>query len=279
VELGVMIAIRKGMNVTQAFTDAREAGFSRGQVTSFIHGITAEQVRQIAVAARQAEFRVDAVGCYMNPLRMDDADVTGATLADWTTLVANMAMMNGVERIVCWSGTMSKMLGAPSLINGEEETFNNLFITLHGLLERVRGLPVRIILEPFTAHVLKDARTCVRMAQKFPGGEVKIVLDAANIVPPLEYAERDARVLEFVTEAAPTVGLIHIKDLGRDPSGHRAFLPAGQGTLAFGPYLRAISQYVPEVPVILEQLRTVDEMRIARSFIERTLKEYELPVA
>lgn len=273
-----MIAIRKGMSLTKAFADAREAGFSRGQITSFIHGITAEQVRQIAVAARQAEFRVDAVGCYMNPLRLDDVEMTGADLADWTTFAANMAMMNGVERIVCWSGTMSKMLGAPSLINGEEEAFNNLFITLHGLLEQVRGLPVQIILEPFTAHVLKDARACVRMAQKFPGGEVKVVLDAANIVPPLEYAERDARVLEFVTEVAPAVGLIHLKDLGRDPGGHRAFLPAGQGTLAFGPYLRAISQYVPEVPVILEQLRTVEEMRAARLFIERTRKEYELPV-
>ena len=269
-----MIVARQGINLTKAFADAREAGFTHGQITTQIHGITAEQVRQIAVAARQAEFHVDAVGCYMNPLRPDDSTVTGTDLSDWTTLVTNMAMMNGVERIVCWSGTMSKTLGAPSLINSEDETFNNLFITLNGLLERVRGLPVQIILEPYTAHVLKDARACIRMAQKFPGGEVKVVLDAPNIVPALDYAERDARVQEFVAEVAPAVGLIHLKDLGRNTDGHRAFLPAGQGMLAFGPYLRAISQQVPEVPMILEQVHTVEEMRAARTFIERTFKEY-----
>ena len=275
-ELGVMVSIHEDTDITQVFADAREAGFTRGQITLFIHGITAEEVRQIAVAANQAEFYVDAVGCYMNPLRPNDASLTESDLMDWTTVASNMAMMNGVERIVCWGGTLSKTLGEPNLLNGEENTFNKLFIMLHAMLEQVRGLPVRIVLEPYTAHVLSDARACVKVAQQFPGGEVRVVLDAPNIIPAQEASAADARVQEYVTTVAPAVGLIHLKDISRDIDGHRVFLPSGQGTLAYGPYLRAIAQHVPEVPMILESVSTVQSMRGAREYVEGVLKEYRL---
>lgn len=271
-----MVTIGRSTDFAAAFADARGAGFGRGQVNVAIHGVTAEEVRQIAVAAHEAEFTVDAVGCYMNPLRMADPDAALPDGSDWKTLAANMGMMNGVERLVCWSGTLSKSLGAPNLLNQEEDAFNRLFVTLHGLLEQIRGLPVRIILEPYTTHVLSDARSCLRMAQKFPGGEVRVVLDGPNVVAAADFGARDARVQEFATEVAPAVGLIHLKDLGRDAAGHRAFLPAGRGTLSYAPYLRAIAQHVPEVPAIIEGAPTVAETRQARLFVEGVLKEYRL---
>lgn len=271
-----MVSIREETDFVRAFVDAREAGFSRGQVTIALHGITAEEMRQIAVAARQVEFHVDAVGCYINPLRLHDGGSDGVDLTDWKTVVANMGMLNGVERIVCWSGTLSKELGAPNLLNHEEDSFNRLFVNLHALLEQARGLPVRLILEPYTTHVLSDARSCLRLAQKFPGGEVRIVLDAANVIPASDFAHRDARAQQFIAEATPAAGLIHLKDLGRDEAGHRTFPPAGQGTLAYAPLLRAIAQHAPEVPIILEAAHSVDEMRQARQFVGNVLKEYRL---
>jgi sugar phosphate isomerase/epimerase len=276
-ELGVMVMIREETDPARAFAEAREAGFARGQVSTFIHGITPEEVRQIAVAARQAEFHVDAVGCYMNPLRPDDAGLNESDLLDWKTVAANMAMMNGVERLVCWGGTLSRTLSDPSLLNGEEQTFNDLFVTMHGLLEQVRGLPVQILLEPYSAHVLNNAQICARIAQRFPGGEVRIVLDAANIFPMIaDTADRAAWVSEMVGEIAPSVGLIHLKDVGRDAEGHRVFLPPGQGTLPYGAYLGAIVQSMAELPVVIENVGTVDQMRAAREFVEGALKEYRL---
>jgi sugar phosphate isomerase/epimerase len=269
-----MITLREGTDVARAFADAREAGFTHGQVTSCIQGITAEEIRQTAVAARQAGFRVDAVGSYMNPLRPDDADLSGSDLMDWKTFAANMAMMNGVERIVCWGGTVSKTLNAPSLMNGEEHTFNSLFVMLHSLLEQVRGLPVQIILEPYSGHVLSDPRACLRLVQRFPGGEVKVVLDAPNLINMGDLSVKENRVAELVAEIAPAVGLVHLQDLGRDVDGRRAFVMPGQGMIPYGQYLRAIAQSVPEVPVIIEGVSTVEQMRAAREYVEGVLKEY-----
>ncbi len=275
-ELGVTVGIYEGADFRRAFAEACEAGFCRGQVTSFIPGITADEVREIAMAAHEAEFHVDAVGCYINPLRPTETGPEEMRLLDWRTLVENMAMLNGVERIVCWSGTLGRTLGTPNLLNQEDSTFNNLYITLAGMREQVRGLPVEIILEPYSAHVLHDAATCLRMAAKFPGGEVRIVLDAPNVVSVKEFAHRDDHIEEFVRLAAPAVGLVHLKDVDRDADGHRLFLPPGQGALDYGRYLRAICERLPEVPIIVENVRGVDEMRAAREFVEATLQDQGL---
>ena len=271
-----MVSIREGTDFMEAFAHVRKAGFTRGQVSIMVHGITAEEMRQIAVAAHYAKFHVDAVGCYLNPLRMDDSALGQADRTDWLTVVNNMSMMNGVERIVCWSGTLSRVVDAPNLLNSEPETVSRVFVTLHGLLEQVRGLPVQLVLEPFSTHVLCDARLCVQMMQKFPGGQVKVVLDAPNIVPAKDFGTRDARVQEFVAQVAPAVGLIHLADLGRTADGRRVLMPPGQGMLSYGAYLRAIAQHVPQVPVIIDKAHTVEDMVAARTFVEGQLREYGL---
>lgn len=273
-ELGVMVGIGEDTDFDAAFWQARDAGFSRGQVTFQIHGLTGEEVRRAAVSARDAGFRVDAVGCYLNPLRMDDASLTGVDSTDWRTLAENMSMLNGCERIVCWSGTFGKSLTAPNLLNGEEATFNNLFITLSGLLEQVRGLPVQIILEPYTAHVLHDAASCARMARKFPEGRVKMVLDAPNLIAAAQFAQRDALAQEMIAALAPAIGLVHLKDLALDDQKRRVFPRAGEGALDYAGYLRGLVRHLPEVPVVIEHADTLDEMRAARTFIEGLLKEY-----
>ena len=212
-ELGVMIDLYEETDFPAAFWYAKAAGFTRGQVTSFIHGITADQVRRIAVAARNIGFWVDAVGCYINPLRLNDASLHGVDGADWCTLAENMSMMNGVERLVCWSGTKGKSLGTPNLLNQEQETFTSLFTALEGLRELVRGLPIQIILEPYIAHVLSDPAACVRMAQMFPRGDVKMVLDAPNLLSAKAMTAHDAHLSVMISEMAPSVGLVHLRDL------------------------------------------------------------------
>lgn len=273
-DLGVMINLYEETDIPAAFWYATEAGFGRGQVTSFIHGITAEEVRQVAVAARDRRFQVDAVGCYINPLRLDDAALHGVDSTDWRTWAENMGMLNGVERIVCWSGTLGRTLGTPNLLNGEEQTFNSLFIALSGMIEMVRGLPVQVLLEPYTAHVLSDAAACVRLARKFPGGEVKVVLDAPNLIPSRALSSGDMRVAETIAQLAPAVGLVHLKDVALGEDGRRLFFRPGAGALDYGAYLRAIARSLPEVPVVIEQVTSLEEMRAAREFVQGVLKEY-----
>ena len=272
-ELGVMIHIYEETDIPAAFWFATEAGFRRGQVTSFIHGITADEVRQMGVAARNAGFHVEAVGCYINPLRLEDSSMHGVDGRDWRTLAENMGMMNGCERIVCWSGTHGKSLNAPNLLNAEEETFNSLYIALSGLREQVRGLPVQIILEPFIAHVLDHAAACVRMTRLFPAGDVKVVLDAPNLLTARGFAAQKALIPDLIARMAPAVGMVHLKDFALDAAGQRVFLPPGKGVLDFAMQLRAIAQFLPEVPLIIENVTTVDEMQAARVFVQGILND------
>jgi sugar phosphate isomerase/epimerase len=272
-DLGVMVNIYEETEFTGAFEDAVEAGYKRGQVNVFLPRITPEEVRLLALAARQAKFHVDAIGCYFNPLRPDDASLHHVDYQDWKTVAANMSMMNGVERIVCWSGTLGKTLTTPNLMNQEEETFNAVVTALKTMIEDTKGLRVEILLEPFTAHVLCDGKSCARLAQKFPAGDVKIVMDAPNVISHKEFGHRDQRVNEFVTEIAPSVGLVHLKDMARDDNGHRRFPRAGAGVLDYASYLRAIAERAPEVPVIIDHVYSVREMIAARQYVEAVAKD------
>ncbi len=271
-DLGVMVNIYEETEFTGAFEDAVEAGFTHGQVNVFLPRVTAEEVRLLALAARAAQFFVDAVGCYCNPLRPEDASLHHVDYNDWKTIAANMSMMNGVSRIVCWSGTLGKTLTTPNLLNQEEDTFNQMVNAIRSMLEDTRGLQVQILLEPFTAHVMCDGKTCARLAQKFPAGEVKLALDAPNVISHKEFAHRDQRVREFVAEVAPYVGIVHLKDMARDDNGHRRFPRAGAGVLDYGAYMRAIVDRVPSVPIIVDHVYSVREMIAARLFVEEVAK-------
>lgn len=272
-DLGVMVNIYEETEFTGAFEDAVEAGFRHGQVNVFLPRITPEEVRLLALAARQVDFVVDAVGCYFNPLRPDDPSLHHVDYGDWKTVAANMAMMNGVDRIVCWSGTLGKTLTTPNLLNQEEETFNAMVAAIRQMLEEVKGLGIEILLEPFTAHVLCDGKACTRLMQKFPNGDVKIVLDAPNVVSHKEFVHRDQRVHDFVLDIAPSVGIVHLKDMARDDNGHRRFPRAGAGVLDYSSYLQAIVDHAPQTPVIIDHVYTVREMTAAREFVEMVAKD------
>jgi len=273
-DLGVTVSVYADTDLEQAFAKACSAGLRHGQVNFHIHPIDPENVREVAVIVNRLGFHVDAVGCYFNPMRPDDATPQLCTLSDWLTVASNMSMLNGVERIVCWSGTLSRSLGAPNLLNQEEGTLSQLFTRIHGLFEQVRGLPVQIVLEPYTNHVLFNEATCVRFTQLFSPGQVGVVLDVSNLIAPADFASRDSRVKEIVTCIAPSVGLIHLKDVTLDASNHRLFVPAGRGDLAFGPYLHAVSELVPDVPVIIEAVNDVTEMREVRDFVNGIAKDF-----
>ena len=275
-ELGVMVDIGEDTDIAAAFRQAREAGFARGQVNLLTHGITPDEVRDVAVAAQTAGFHVDAVGCPINPLRPDDAGLSGVDATDWRTVAANMGMMNGVERLVCWSGTRGKTLDAPNLLNAEDDTLRTLFTSLSALLEGARGLGVQMILRPHTAHALCDAVSCVRMARRFAGGDVRIAVDGPGVLNVREYEGRDAHAQAFAREVAAVAGMVILRDTLPPEDGQRRFAAPGQGTLAFGPYLEELFRRVPEVPMVVDGAHTVGEMWKAREFVLSVVREYGL---
>ena len=268
-----MIDIWEDTEFTGAFEQAVGAGFNHGQVNVYLPDITPNEMRKLGLAASQEGFHVDAIGCYINPLRLQDASLSKTTLNDWKTVVEHMVMVNGVERIVCWSGTLGRTVETPNLLNQEEETFNSLFMAVSAMLEQVRGFPVEIILEPYAAHVLYDAKLCKRLTQQFPKGDVRVVLDAPAIIPYKDVGHHDAHTQDLVRELAPAVGLVHLRDLVKTDSGQRVLTRPGAGYLNYTAYLREISQHVPAVPVIVSGVRTGPEMTQSRLFLEGLLRE------
>src|SRR5579863_6448792 len=98
-DLGVVVTINNPAESEAQFTKAREAGFTFGQVNFAWHGIAPDSVRQVALAARNQEFRTLAVGCPINPLRLNEDLLMNVDERDFIRVVENMAMLDDCKRI------------------------------------------------------------------------------------------------------------------------------------------------------------------------------------
>ena len=102
------------------------------------------------------------------------------------------------------------------------------------------------------------------------------VLDAPNLLTARGFAAQKSLIPDVIARMAPAVGLVHLKDFTLDAVGTRAFVAPGLGVLDFAMQLRAIAQFLPEVPVVIENVTTIDEMRAAREFVQGILSDIGL---
>ena len=210
------------------------------------------------------------------PAAAEDVGPDECSILDWKTVVENMGMMNGVERVVCWSGTLGKTLGTPNLLNQEDETFNNLYIALSGLFEQVRGLPVRSSWSRTPPTSCTTPPPACAWRGSSPAGRSR-----SSWTPPTSSPSRSSRsatpTWRSSSSRSPRPSAWSTSRMSTaTTTGTGSSCAPGRGALDYGRYLRAIAQHVPEVPIILENVRGVEEMRAAREFIEATLKEYGL---
>ena len=97
---------------------------------------------------------------------------------------------------------------------------------------------------------------------------LKIVLDAANLLPP----ESQARQCEVVTEAVALLGaelaLVHTKDVG--PGGEA--VAAGRGIVDFHHFLKAIVSTGYQGPLVSHNFPEQDAPQVS-AFLKRVLAE------
>jgi sugar phosphate isomerase/epimerase len=103
-------------------------------------------------------------------------------------------------------------------------------------LELAERHGVALGVEPEPGNIIRDARHARRLLDEIDSPRLKIVMDAANLLPP----ESQVRQHEVVTEAVSLLGadlaLVHTKDVG--PSGEA--VAAGRGVVDFRHFLKQI---------------------------------------
>lgn len=120
--------------------------------------------------------------------------------------------------------------------NGSPEAWSALRGELDFALELAEHHGVALGVEPEPGNVVTDARRARRLLDEARSPRLKIVLDAANLLP----LEKRGRQREVVAEAVALLGadiaLVHTKDVG--PNGEA--VAAGRGVVDFSLFLAGI---------------------------------------
>jgi sugar phosphate isomerase/epimerase len=152
--------------------------------------------------------------------------------------------------------------------NGSREAWASMRGELDFALELVERHRVSLGVEPEPGNVVTDARVARRLLDETGHPRLKIVLDAANLLPP----ESQDRQREVVAEAVDLLGadlaLVHTKDVG--PAGEA--VAAGRGVVDFHNFLKRILSTSYRGPLVSHNFPEQDAVHVS-GFLRRVLEE------
>jgi sugar phosphate isomerase/epimerase len=120
--------------------------------------------------------------------------------------------------------------------NGSPEAWVALRGELDFALELAERHGVALGVEPEHGNVVGNAKDARRLLDEVENPQLKIVMDAANLLPPAAQTRQREVVAEAVSLLGADLALVHTKDVG--PSGEA--VAAGRGVVNFHIFLKAI---------------------------------------
>jgi sugar phosphate isomerase/epimerase len=152
--------------------------------------------------------------------------------------------------------------------NGSPEAWLALRGELDFALELAERHGVALGVEPEPGNVVGDAKKARRLLDEIGRPQLKIVMDAANLLPP----ESQSRQREVVAEAVALLGadlaLVHTKDV----SSTGEAVAAGRGVVDFHNFLKEIVSTSYRGPLVSHNFPEKDAAYVS-GFLRRVLEE------
>jgi sugar phosphate isomerase/epimerase len=152
--------------------------------------------------------------------------------------------------------------------NGSPEAWVALRGELDFALELAERHGVALGVEPEHGNVIATARHARRLLDEVKTPRLKIVMDAANLLPPESQARQREVVAEAVTLLGAELALVHTKDVS--PTGEA--VAAGRGVVDFHDFLRAIISADYRGPLVSHNFPE-QEAAYVSGFLRRVLDE------
>ncbi|MCC6731480.1 MAG: TIM barrel protein [Chthonomonadales bacterium] len=277
-KLGVLIAGRRPADVAPRLAQARDAGFSLCQLSLHQTGFGRQDLTEIADAMLEYGIRPVAVGCYVNPLRPDDAGFMGATRDDLMTLLQSLDIV-GARRVVIASGSCAAAAHEAHPDNSADASLEALCDFLADVVAQTAARNYTLVIEPWTGHVLSSSDRVIAlhsMLDPRTAGHVRYVLDAPSLIAPETYEQRDEAATAICRAFGAAAGVVHFRDVHRSPEGELLSAAPGAGDLDYAGYVECVVTEAPaDVPGIVRNVRTT-EYAGARDYMLRLRGDWQL---
>lgn len=196
-------------------------------------------------------------GCWCNPISPDPKEREQALercreqlrLADavGARCCVNVAGAAGAK----WSGAYKG--------NFSEETWDLTVRTIQDIIDAVRPQHTCFTIEPMPYMVPMDPDQYVRLMEEVDRDRFAVHMDFCNwLNTPEKYYFHEAFLEECFAKLGPYIKSCHLKDvqLTHELTCHLKEVPCGQGEINLENYIRLAEQYDPEMPMIMEHLKS-----------------------
>ncbi|UJF34986.1 sugar phosphate isomerase/epimerase family protein [Paenibacillus hexagrammi] len=205
----------------------------------------------------RAGIRIGVLGCYINPVHPDPQQ--RRLEIDRFKEHIRYARDFGTSIVATETGDLKTYIGVDEQ-KYEEIGWRILRETVEELAEEADKRGVFIGLEPVYTHTLSSTEKMVRILEEVPTGNLGVVFDPVNLLPPSSMENQD----EFLDEAFAAFGsrivLAHLKDV-RLHDGKLEQVRSGLGQFQTSSFLEKLHLQKPLIDISLEQLtdETLDE--------------------
>ena len=148
-----------------------------------------------------------------------------------------------------------------------EEQFRLLVKRIRPLAREAEELGVILAVEPVCTHIIHGAAQAERMLEELNSPNVRIILDAVNLIDSRHTENAEAVVQDAIRRLGPETCVLHMKDYLPVPGEVRPRpVPCGQGEMRYGALLKLARER--ELPMTLENT-TPENAEETRRFIEK----------
>ncbi|MGO8703681.1 MAG: sugar phosphate isomerase/epimerase family protein [Candidatus Brocadiia bacterium] len=225
-------------------------------------------VAGIVKSAAAAGLVIAEVGAWGNPLSPDEA-VRSAALEKCRAQLA-LADRAGARCCVNIAGSRGKKWDGPHADDLTDATFDLVVESVRSILDAVRPTRTFYTLEPMPWMYPDSAESYLRLLRAVGRKQFGVHLDPVNLVcSPQLYFGNAVLIRDCFAKLGPHIRSCHAKDilLGEDLTVHLSEVRPGLGALDYAVFLQELDRLEPDMPLMLEHLKTDEEYRLAADYV------------
>jgi sugar phosphate isomerase/epimerase len=237
-------------------------------------------VKAYVDAAAKANIVIAEVGAWSNPLGPDKARRAEAIVRNKLQLA--LAERVGARCCVNITGSRGEQWDGPDPKNLTGETFDLIVETVRDIIDAVKPKRTFYTLETMPWMYPDSAESYLRLIRAIDRKAFAVHLDPANLIcsPQRYYASGDV-IREFVRKLGRRIRSCHAKDvrLSGTMTTHIDEVRAGTGEMDYRTYLTELNKLDPDVPLMIEHLKTREEYAAAADYIRSVARKARVKIA
>jgi sugar phosphate isomerase/epimerase len=274
VELGIFSRTYAAIGIDRIFARIAQDGFQTIQFNFSSAGLPSlpKDWHEAAITAVRASANHHGLSiCALSgTYNMAHPDVARrqADRIGFTNVVRAAQVMQVPLVTLCTGSRDATNMWSPHPDNGSAEAWVALRAELDFALELAERHGVALGVEPEPGNVVGNAKIARRLLDEIETPRLKIVMDAANLLPPENLSRQREVIAEAVALLGADLGLVHTKDVA--PSGEA--VAAGRGVVDFHYFLKAIVSTRYRGPLVSHNLPERDAAFVS-GFLRGVLNE------